>query len=166
MGCENIQKFSEISQLSMLLASWYTDAHRCYNSNDDWLALKAAVSGVNTYCILLLQNTTLRKLSSYTNKFESCAPAASAGYAVARILGNRGEGALVSRGNNGGKEASLALTGLITILAAQVFSGNYSRSRFVSNLLIGAAFGYLKSSIDDAIFATPKYISKLNISFD
>lgn len=157
-GAEFYRGVTEVTETSMLLGAWYADAREAYFSNSSASVVgkifRGAVISTTVWASLKMQDFALKNLEIYTRNFQSCTPAANGGYAIARILANRGEGALVSRDNNGGKEALLALVGSVAIFALQVLRGKTTTSDFTKSFLVGVAFGFCKSKFDDLLIKT------------
>ncbi|GAB5411837.1 MAG: hypothetical protein ChlgKO_09510 [Chlamydiales bacterium] len=159
---------TDVAETSLLLGAWYTDANKYYlNDNDkDKVITNICTSATTLFTTIAttwLQRSAMERLGRYTNKFQPSTPAASAGYAMARIISNRGEGILkneqinssYSGGNirSNGKESAIALAGSIAIFAMQILSNKTNKFDFASSFLLGISFGFCKPVLDLALFA-------------
>ncbi|GAB5411838.1 MAG: hypothetical protein ChlgKO_09520 [Chlamydiales bacterium] len=147
---------TSVVETSMFLGACYTDADKYFyndSSNLNRIAnIFIAVANITTNTTaLLLQNRAMKSIGKYTNKLQPSTSAASAGYAMTRIIANRGEGILKNSKTDNGKEALIALVGSIAIFAMEVLGNNTNKLDFTCSFLFGVTTGCCKSIFDKAV---------------
>lgn len=146
---------TDVTETSLLFGAWYTDANKFFDKNSGFSdkiinIFFAAINLGTTAGAVWLQNSTLKSLGRYTNKFQPSTSAASAGYALTRIIINRDEGIMESSISDNGKETAIALAGSIAIFSMEMLSKNTSKLDFAGSFLLGVTTGFCKSIFDDA----------------
>lgn len=144
-----LRNLTDVTKTSLIFGAWYTDASKNFIVQEDFgdkiINIFIGAVGLSTTAgAVWLQNSTLKRIGSYTNKFQPSTSAASAGYALTRIFTNQKE----SSGIN--KKSAIALAGSIAIFAMEVHSKNASKVDFAGSFLFGVTAGCCKSIFDTA----------------